>query len=1191
MPDRNINLNVNWTVTGQDSMKAASDTLKKVGDDAESSSARVQASQSAAFRTNQRIWAENKRMAEAAAAADEKSQQAAFQTNQRIARMREAEAKSAARAEQAANNETFRMNQRIWAQEEEAIRRRYKAEQDSQNAAFRTNQRIWAEKKRMMEQEASDQRRLLSMGASSLGIGGGGLSRGLTAGGMLGGAMLGVGAAVGLGAMVKDAAEGARNLQNLAEEMNITAAQAYKLQAAANLTGISMGSVSQGARRLAQAVEEPGGAGKKTALALAELGVNIREGLGGTFTDAIEKLNAMADGEKKVALEAQIFGKDGVKWGEFAKQIHNVGQSLDEDVQKNLLEANATLKDFGNSWTIAEGKAVSFFMSTNKLLQMQTSGLGSQMWTLYGAMLSPKQAPFKRQGPMPPAGDSAKTMALIGDLSSRQGIEEQVANAKESMDKAVTQGLIDAKTKASEPLQEADRAAITKTRDEYNRLKALLKKPKKDRGPNEQAEIEARLRREELQYEYPPILYGEVGTRMAQASDDMEAIRRKQHITPAQRASDIKRQQALNDKRIQESRDNLRTTQIERQADFDKASKKELDKNYKTQIQSTDMWFGTSLKEGSEAIKDDRAMRQLNVHFQAKQMEDYTRAQNKIQNSNGEGGISGDYKNALDLAKQLYTLREADVDKESDAAKQALENTKAKYELISAQQEAQYEREEKIAAVARQQREEMGTFTRGMFEAGMSGQSGAMSNFFSSFGKNIASTAIGNAGSALLPSFNRVFSLGHTGALGKSDSDRNFLGKLVKGTPFDWSAEDLKKMDGPKTDPLIESQKHLIDAINANTSAWGGRVPASAAGTVTVPTVAGSSGGGSILTSISRVLGAPGGTAPFLAAGSTAARGAANLAGMGSSGGIANLIQDGISIPLSALGGHSVTVSGVSDPVATQSADVAGGSSLSADIQDNSDYGIGASDLAQLAGPSAGPNANSPVGRQLSTFAKAANAISGTISGLFSGASTVMGGHALSGILTGGIDNGDGTGMALSGTQRIGAAAGLAGGTYAGISTAVKDFGRGGGRGISQGIGASLGTAAMYDPDPISHTILSSGAAIAGLVSSFFGDPVAEKKKQIEKAQLYNAMIEPGQHQYSYSASGNGGVDFGADGSMRSGAKQANYTVNVQAMSAKTFADTFQDNRDAFGSNLSQVVGESGVANLAQIIAYRAAHP
>src|SRR5207237_4310602 len=73
--------------------------------------------------------------------------------------------------------------------------------------------------------------------------------------------------AVGAGFnLVKGAAEQARSLQNLANEFGLTAQAAFKLDAAAKLVGEDFGgSVSRAARKLAEALEEPGGAGKKTA--------------------------------------------------------------------------------------------------------------------------------------------------------------------------------------------------------------------------------------------------------------------------------------------------------------------------------------------------------------------------------------------------------------------------------------------------------------------------------------------------------------------------------------------------------------------------------------------------------------------------------------------------------------------------------------------------------------------------------------------------------------------------------------------------------------------------------------------------------------------------------------------------------------------------------------------------------------
>jgi hypothetical protein len=114
------------------------------------------------------------------------------------------------------------------------------------------------------------------------------------------------------------------------------------------------------------------------------------------------------------------------------------------------------------------------------------------------------------------------------------------------------------------------------------------------------------------------------------------------------------------------------------------------------------------------------------------------------------------------------------------------------------------------------------------------------------------------------------------------------------------------------------------------------------------------------------------------------------------------------------------------------------------------------------------------------------------------GVASVMSGNGLeAATATGSYGLGGANSPTESVYTQIGAGVGLAGATYAGVTTALKDFSKGGGQGISAGIGAIAGTAALYDPEPISHMILSSVAAVSSIVSSLFGDPKQERQAAI----------------------------------------------------------------------------------------------
>ena len=122
--------------------------------------------------------------------------------------------------------------------------------------------------------------------------------------------------------------------------------------------------------------------------------------------------------------------------------------------------------------------------------------------------------------------------------------------------------------------------------------------------------------------------------------------------------------------------------------------------------------------------------------------------------------------------------------------------------------------------------------------------------------------------------------------------------------------------------------------------------------------------------------------------------------------------------------------------------------------------------------------------------------------GMVKGASGVVSGQAIKTLF-----NSDGK---ATGAEQAGAGIALAGAAYAGVTTAIKDFGKGGARGITAGIGDIAGTAAAFDPEPISHAVLAGVALAAKVVSSLFGDPKADRQASIQHELTNNAFFDLG---------------------------------------------------------------------------------
>lgn len=109
------------------------------------------------------------------------------------------------------------------------------------------------------------------------------------------------------------------------------------------------------------------------------------------------------------------------------------------------------------------------------------------------------------------------------------------------------------------------------------------------------------------------------------------------------------------------------------------------------------------------------------------------------------------------------------------------------------------------------------------------------------------------------------------------------------------------------------------------------------------------------------------------------------------------------------------------------------------------------------------------------------------------------------GILTG-VSSGPNGAESLSTSEQVGAGIGTAGVIYGGVRGVTSGIKSGGARGTIGAIGAAAGTAAALDPEPISKAILAGVALTSQIVTSFMGDPRANRSQQIFK-ELGNAKF------------------------------------------------------------------------------------
>jgi hypothetical protein len=99
-------------------------------------------------------------------------------------------------------------------------------------------------------------------------------------------------------------------------------------------------------------------------------------------------------------------------------------------------------------------------------------------------------------------------------------------------------------------------------------------------------------------------------------------------------------------------------------------------------------------------------------------------------------------------------------------------------------------------------------------------------------------------------------------------------------------------------------------------------------------------------------------------------------------------------------------------------------------------------------------------------------------------------------------------------------------------------------RGITAGIGAIAGTAAAFDPEPISKAVLAGVAFASQIVTSIFGDPKAIRDAQISRELRRARYLEPTALSLSFDERGNY-YDYDASGNVRR-STLSNFPINAR---------------------------------------------
>ena len=153
-----------------------------------------------------------------------------------------------------------------------------------------------------------------------------------------------------------------------------------------------MGNMGMAARKLGDALESPGGMGKKTAQAMMELGVSLRGSMGTALEDTVRKLGAIEDPAKRAHLAFELFGRSGSQIAIVAENRQAVrrhhavlGVGLNESVNDSLVRANAEIEAFKTKMGLLAAQATHKMMFTIEAVATTVSNVNSHNT---GAILS-----------------------------------------------------------------------------------------------------------------------------------------------------------------------------------------------------------------------------------------------------------------------------------------------------------------------------------------------------------------------------------------------------------------------------------------------------------------------------------------------------------------------------------------------------------------------------------------------------------------------------------------------------------------------------------------------------------------------------------------------------------------------------------------------------------------------------------
>lgn len=185
------------------------------------------------------------------------------------------------------------------------------------------------------------------------------------------GAAIAGGVAAGIGVIGKAALDLVGNMGaaaeqslNFADRLGISVGQAERLQAAARIAGVNVGSLEGAARTLSNALEDSAGGGAKTAQALAQLGVQTRtvsgaqRDMGLVLLDTLAALGQVENTSQRTFLAMRTLPRGAAvellplikNFDELNRTVAGLGVGLDEGLIRRLADADDEIGKLSEAW-------------------------------------------------------------------------------------------------------------------------------------------------------------------------------------------------------------------------------------------------------------------------------------------------------------------------------------------------------------------------------------------------------------------------------------------------------------------------------------------------------------------------------------------------------------------------------------------------------------------------------------------------------------------------------------------------------------------------------------------------------------------------------------------------------------------------------------------------------------------------